>query len=382
LSDLIAKVNATLERRTAKLEERQRVIADASLTDAEKRSRVEAIDRDADTLAREAEGYVREAEVQSINHRAAVLAGTRADRNDGMEWRAALPSRSEARNAMAEGVDADGGFTVPVGVRNKHIELLRTRSVLLRIPGLNVVPFTTDKFRLPQLTATGGVAGPTSEGASITEGDTTWAGPELDAFAYKTIHRASVEILEDSALELRNILAVEMARDLGQRIDIDAFGSATSGRIKGLTATGQNTKTTLSTGNTVVKWDHVVGAVSDIDANGGQATAIVAHGAMAKALRLERENGATGQYMAGPVADSPLAQAQGLPILASNNLPVRSVLVVDGTRIFFGTRSTRLQVSDSAYFQTDEVGFKLVHRVAGLVVGSAADVLWIEASAT
>jgi hypothetical protein len=98
--DHIAKANAALEKRKAKLEERKRVVADASLTEAEKRTRVEAIDLDMEALALQADGHVREAEHEALNHRAAgvTAGGRRSDRdNDPSEWRTTIPSREEYR---------------------------------------------------------------------------------------------------------------------------------------------------------------------------------------------------------------------------------------------------------------------------------------------
>ncbi|GGJ84406.1 hypothetical protein GCM10010123_12540 [Pilimelia anulata] len=129
----------------------------------------------------------------------------------------------------------------------------------------------------------------TPEATAITEGDTTWAGPEMAPHKYATLHKASNEVLADTAVALRAIIADTMIRDVRTKIDKDCFGAATSDAIKGLTATGQHTKTSLATGNTTVKWDNVVDAVADIEATGAAATVVWCSPDMAKALRKERE---------------------------------------------------------------------------------------------
>ncbi|AVT39389.1 phage major capsid protein [Plantactinospora sp. BB1] len=390
MTDYVAEAERVLEMRARAFEQLKAVQADTSLSEADRGQRAARINGEIDELGQEAERYVRaaelEAEHRALNAHAGRLAAAGArrtrdsDSDSGMEWRALLPNRTELR-ALKESDNADGGYTVPTRVSGRYIDLLRRRSVVLRAPGINVLPLTSNVLRLPQLVASSGVAGPTPEATTIPEGDTEWQGPELRAYGYKTIHRASNEILMDSALELRSILADTMTRDIATRIDLDSFGAAT-GRITGFTAAGNHTKVALASGSTTVAWDDVVGAVADIEADGGAATVVFANGAMAKALRLERENGTTGAYLQGTVTGNPARTAQGLPIFASNNVPARSVIVADMSRVFFGIRSTKLDISDDAYFDTDEVGFRLVHRAAGLIVAEPDSVIWIEAAAS
>jgi len=387
--DYIAMANAALEKRARAFEQRKAVLEDKTFTDADKRTRVEAIDAEMDALYKEAESHVRaaegEAETRALNERGAVLA---AGRNRSAlqpgEWRGLIPSRGEwaEHRALAEGVDADGGYTVPKQVHSNYISLLRQRSAFLQIPGLNVVPMTSNVLRIPQLSATDGVTAPTAEGTAITEDDSTWTGPEMTAFGYKALTKASNEVLADSALPLRQIIAAELGRDISGRIDTDAFGTATSGKVLGIFRSGANTKTTLTSGNTAVTWSHVISAMTDIEANGGRATAVIANAAMGKGLRLERENQAagTGAYLAGPVTDDPTSRAAGLKLIMSNRVPARSVAVVDGSRLYYGLRSTVLRVSEEAFFANDQVGIRLVVRAAGVIVAEASSVQWLEAA--
>lgn len=87
--------------------------------------------------------------------------------------------------------------------------------------------------------------------------------------------------------------------------------------LSGLTEAGMGTAVNLAAGSTVVKWDHVHDAYSDIEAAGGTPTVIRASPDSGKALRKERENGATGGYLTGNVTDPIAKQALGTLVSAS-----------------------------------------------------------------
>ncbi|MEU2611812.1 phage major capsid protein [Micromonospora sp. NPDC007271] len=341
-----------------------RQFADAERAEAENRAGAEA------------------AEVRALNEQGARLSSMRGEaKPDAAEWRNLFPTRDELRT-LQEGVNADGGYTVPKKVSAQYLDLLRAKSVFLGAPGLNVLPMDSKELQLPQLTGTTGVEGPTDEGQVIADNDITFSGPILTAYGYKALTKATAEIMDDSALPLRQVIIDTLTRDIAQRIDLDYFGSATTGRLAGLTATGNNTKTALAAGKKVVTWADVITAVSNIEGAGGRATVIFASPDMAAALRSERENGTTGAFLAGNVTDAPTTQAQGLPLLVSANIPVRSVLVCDMSRVFVGARSVKLNVSEQAYFAQDMIGVRLVHRIGGAVVAEPVSVQWIQAAAS
>lgn len=245
-----------------------------------------------------------------------------------------------------------------------------------------MIPFEGGSFRLPAL-STSTEPGVTPEGEAIPEGKIDWLGHDFKPYKYGSLFKASSEVLADSAISVREALSNTMIRDITGKVDRDAFGNATTGTLKGLTAAGQHTKVALPAGGTSVQWDHVVDAVSDIEATGGTATVVWCSPDMAKALRKERESGTTGAYLAGSVTTDPVRTAQGLPLLPSANLPARSVIVADASRVFFGVRSdVILAVSEHAYFANDVVGFRLTYRCAGIVVAETTSVRWIQAAAS
>lgn len=143
------------------------------------------------------------------------------------------------------------------------------------------------------------------------------------------------------------------------------------------------TAVNLSAGNTQIIWDSIIDAYSDIEAAGAAPAVIWASPDQAKGLRKARVNGTNGGYLAGQVTDPVASRGLGLPIYASANLPAKTVIVADPTRIHIGVRSdVRVAVSEDFGFDKDLTAFRATYRVAGLAVDAPAAVQVIRASAT
>ncbi|PSK63411.1 hypothetical protein B0E53_04658 [Micromonospora sp. MH33] len=319
--------------------------------------------------AAQREAFARDFE--RINH------ATRNARGDAMEWRALLPSLREMRATLVESSLTDGGYTVPQRVSGSWVDKLRATSAFLR-GGVQVVPFDSATFRLPRLNATN-TPGVVAENTAIAKGDTDWAALDFTAVKFADIQEASNEILMDSALDLRRILADTMAKNIASSVDASAFNGTGTSSLKGLLATGNNTKTTLA--GTAVKWDDIADAYAAIEATGGTPGVIWASPDMAKGLRKEREGGSTGAYLAGAVTQAPAGTAWGLPLLVSGNLPAKTVIVCDPSRVFFGLRANVvLKVSEDYGFDRDVIAFRATMRAAGVAVAEPTSVQHIAAA--
>jgi HK97 family phage major capsid protein len=370
---LIVAAEAALEKRSVKFAERQVVIADTGLTAADKRSRIEAIDADMVAYATEAEGHVRAAEAEietrGLNEQASSLSNARGNRG---EWRGLLPSSSEWRNTLVTNVSADGGVTVPTRVAGYWIDKLRNTSVILR-SGVQVIEFNDGVFKLPMLSGSN-TPGVVAENTAIAMGDTDWTGLTFTPVGYKDLQSASNEILADSALPLRNVLADMMVRNIAAKIDTDAINGTGTGSLKGILAAGNNTKTTLGAALT---WDAVYDAYAAIEATGAQPSVILASPDAAAALRKAKASTA-GTYLAGNVSDAPPGTAMGLPLLVSGSFPAKSVVVMAADRVYLGRRQDfLLSVSTEFLYDKDAVAFRATTRFAGLVAAEATSIQWV-----
>ncbi|NEA49214.1 phage major capsid protein [Streptomyces sp. SID10815] len=148
------------------------------------------------------------------------------------EWRSLMPSLTEYRALISEGIPQDGGYTVPEQISGKYIDALKAKSTFLRgLPAGSIIPFTSATFSVPQLVSSTG-ADYVTEGQPIPEGQMVWGEVKFEAQKIGEVQWASTEVLEDSALDQRGVIADNLLRDASLKFDADAFTGAS--RIKGI----------------------------------------------------------------------------------------------------------------------------------------------------
>ncbi|MEB3960170.1 phage major capsid protein [Streptomyces kunmingensis] len=378
------QAQAALEDRSRLIGELRTLESDPSVADAEKRDRVKRLDREIRGLEAEAREAVergeREAEVRSLTQGDSVgflTPGRTPDHDESRQWLTLVPSLSEYR-AISGGVASEGGYTVPTEVSGKYIDALKAKSTFLRgLPEGSIIPFTSATFSVPQLISSTG-ADYAAEGQTIAEGQMVWGEVKFDAKKIGEIQWASSEVLEDSAVDQRRVIADNLLRDASLKFDSDAFTGATTNPMKGVLS--QGVSTTLGAGKTAVTYDDLADAVARIEATNGTPSVVWASVDMAASLRKEKAAG-SGVYQGGSPTDSPASTAWGLPILPSAFLPSKTVIVADASRIVVGVRrNATVRISEDARFDRDQVGFKLTMRMAGVSVAEASSVQIIKAA--
>lgn len=378
-----AQAESALKQREVLVTEARSIHSNKSMTDAQKRSRLDNVNAEIEALTVEARSAVEQGEREtsarnlSGSFRSLVSPVTHVDESD--QWRSILPSAAEFRLFQSD-TNADGGFAAPKNTADKVVSQVLKQSVFLGSPGVNVIPFEGASFTLPQITAnTAPVV--TAEGALIADGKSTFAGLVFSPIKYADLRWASNELLADSAAPMRDILGNEMVRTVGTAIDADAFGTGLGvTALKGLCAAGMSTNTTLAAGNVAITWDNIIGAYVDVLSTGAVPSVIWVSADMYKGL-LQQKASSAGTYLAGDISNDPASAALGLPIRVSANLPVKTAIVAAGDRIFVGVRQdVSVKVSEDARFEYDQVGYRLTTRVAGLVVAEAGSVQRITAA--
>jgi HK97 family phage major capsid protein len=364
-------------------QERRSILDDSRLSERDKRTKVADIEGRIETALSEARGHMHTAEALDLEERAVGLPGSenggiavRGGRAGEPEWRGILPSRAEIRTLMEADADpSGGGWVVPTQTRATLIDMLVSKAVFLAgLPRENVLTFSNDKFKVPRL-GTSDEPVETAEGATISDGDLTLTGHDLDSKKFAILKHASNEILADSAVDLRRVLAADMVRQTAIKVDRECFNG--SGGITGVIS--QGTAVPLGTG-VDVDYDALADAVADIEATNADATVVYAAPDQAAVLRKLRADGATGEYLGGSPVSSPARTAWGLPVLVSTNVPAGHVLVVAGERIYFGVRQdVRLAASEHFKFDQDVISFRSTYRGAGVVVAESTSVQVLQA---
>lgn len=153
--------------------------------------------------------------------------------------------------AMSEGTGSAGGFTVPDPLSATIINLQEDYGVFQR--NTRVLPMSADTLNFPRRTAGLTVYYP-GENSGITASDLTFAQGTLTAVKYAALSLMSVELNEDSLIDMADLVADEMARRFANAVDTNAFlgdGTGTYGSVTGFaSALHENSTIEAASGNT------------------------------------------------------------------------------------------------------------------------------------
>ena len=158
-------------------------------------------------------------------------------------WLAASAGREKSRqwcidngfmNAMSEGTDSAGGFTVPDPLSAEIIRLVEQYGVFRQYA--RVVPMAADTLAVPRRTGGLTVYYP-GENTEITSSDVTFAQANLTAKKYSALALMSSELDEDSVISMADLIADEIAYSFAVAEDTNGFkgdGTSTYASITGL----------------------------------------------------------------------------------------------------------------------------------------------------
>lgn len=121
-------------------------------------------------------------------------------------------------NVMQEGVDADGGYLVPVEYDKRLIDVLEEENIMR---GLATKITTSGEHKI-NIAATKPAAAWIEEGGALTFGNATFDQIYLDAFKLHVAIKVTEELLYDSAFNLENYIITMFGRALGNAEE-DAF---------------------------------------------------------------------------------------------------------------------------------------------------------------
>ena len=137
-----------------------------------------------------------------------------------------LPSEERALGDvdLTEGVNAEGGFLVPVEVWTEIEKLMRDASVL-RMSGARVLPMRAEKLTLPRRDTVPTVYWP-AEGAAPS--DDVWtagpfAGPQLSAEKQIGLQLITMELVMDNVANVVDFVFEDIVREMGTQEDVQGF---------------------------------------------------------------------------------------------------------------------------------------------------------------
>ena len=124
----------------------------------------------------------------------------------------------QVSNVLQEGVDADGGYLVPVEYDRRLIQALEEENIIRQL-GTKI---TTSGQHKINIAATKPAAAWIEEGGALTFGDATFDQKYLDAFKLHVAIKVTEELLYDSAFNLENYIITQFGSALANAEE-DAF---------------------------------------------------------------------------------------------------------------------------------------------------------------
>ncbi|MCP9207812.1 phage major capsid protein [Streptomyces cucumeris] len=379
--DFAATAKAALEKRANLVTDLRSVEADGSLSDAEKRERVERIDADLRALEVEAREAVergeREAEVRSLAARAGGLVvpggapeARQGERDEAAELRAVargeLPGVDFDLRTATSGTAANAGNTFSTSFVAQVIEAMRVRSEFFS----KARTLTTGSGETLEYPVKNGrpSAAQVAENSAYSKSDGSWSKTNIGAYKYGVIVEATQEIVDDSQLDILGILAEDAGEAVADKVMADLLVGNGSGKPFGwiTRATGAVNAANMAG----VTTDNLIDLQHSILKPYRRNAVFMTSDTAIQGLRKLKDT--TGNYIWQPALTAGAPDTiLGTPIMTDPNVVTSGagakVLVYGDPSKYLirQVKSLRVVRSDEYGFDRDVVAFKVTWRGAG-----------------
>ena len=279
------------------------------------------------------------------------------------------------------GSNISAGYLIPSEFETAIITNRETFGVIRQ--WARVIPMSRDTISIPKY-ETSPTASWVSEGGSLTAADPTFSQVQLTAKKLSRLTRMSSEMMDDSAIDLADWLAMDMAQSFAEAEDdaaLNGDGTSTYGGISGLVQQFDDNQATYagaiqnaSSADTFA--EVLIGDVSSTMAALPQYAEMNAAFYISRpgfALMLERLAHAGGGATVQTFESGLRMVFMGYPVRLSQKMPTSTGSLDNLTMMLFGDlaravvlgdrRQITLQVLTELYAATDEIGLKATERV-------------------
>lgn len=273
-----------------------------------------------------------------------------------------------ASNLLQEGVDADGGYLVPVEFERTIAQKLVQANVMRQICKV----INTASERKVSIAATPSVATWVPENGNIPESTITFAQKTLDAYKLTDLIRVSVELLQDSMFDLEAFISSDFARAIGAAEEEAFIAGTGSGQPTGVFSTSGGGEIGVNAAN-VLNFDDVITLVYSLKSPYRRNAVFLMNDTTVATVRKMKDT--NGQYLWQPSLQQgepdrligyPLYTSPYVPELAPGALPIA---FGDFSNYWIADRAGRtLQRLNELYAGNGQVGFLAMSRVDGKVI--------------
>lgn len=266
-------------------------------------------------------------------------------------------------NILQEGVDADGGYLVPVEYDRRLIDVLDEENIVRKL----ATRITTSGEHRINVAATKPAAAWIEEGAALTWGDATFDQILMDAHKLHVAVKVTEELLYDNAFGLENYLLTQFGKALANAEE-DAFlnGDGT-GKPTGIfnTTGGGQVAGTLSG---AVKTDDVIDLVYALKRPYRKNASFIMNDKTLASLRKLKDNNGAYLWQPSYQAGEP-DKVLGYTVYTSAYAPENAVAFGDFKYYNIGDRGSRsFKQLNELFAGNGMIGFVAKERVDGKLV--------------
>lgn len=293
-----------------------------------------------------------------------------------------LRGKQLLHNVLSAGVDANGGYLVPTEFETFIVDTLKEENVMRR---LCKVISTSNERQIP-VASTHSTAAWKAENAAYAESTPTFTQKTIDAHKLTDLIKVSVELLGDSAFDLEQYIASEVAHAFGAAEE-EAFCVGTgSGQPTGLFTANGGTAGVTAAATTAITVDDVISLVYTLKAPYRKNAKFLMNDATVAAIRKLKDS--YGNYLWQPSVQAgqpdtflgyELYTSPYAPTLAAGAL---TVAFGDFQHYWIADRTGRtVQRLNELYSANGQVGFIATERVDGkIILPEAVQLLKMKAS--
>lgn len=263
---------------------------------------------------------------------------------------------------LSEGVDAEGGYTVPAPLAQELVELADEFGTIA--PLVNTVQMGSKTLDVTELVKTGTTITWEGEYVSATDTDVDFAQIILTAYKMRAKTVITSEVIEDSIFDVTSVVKRVLAEKLAAAIDSVVTQGTGTGQPTGLFV-----DTTVIAAKTTgaVDYDQLVDIVAEIPAHRrGGAKWLINSQEMVTITKI-KDTAGTPIFRQGMNSETP-SMLLGFPIVESDKVTAGSVMFGNYKEAYWLGYRAGLIVETERDYDKDASNVYIRRRVAGNVV--------------
>ena len=274
-------------------------------------------------------------------------------------------------DVLSEGVDADGGYLVPIEYDRRLIDVLEEENIMRSL----ATKITTSGEHKINIAATKPAAAWIEEGGALTFGDATFDQTFLDAFKLHVAIKVTEELLYDNAFNLESYIITQFGKALANAEEDAFLNGSGAGKPTGIfdSTKGGHVVNTLTA---AIKSDDMLDLVYGLERPYRKNASFIMNDATLAQLRKLKDN--NGAYIWQPSYQADESdRILGYTVHTSAYAPADAIAFGDYSYYNIGDRGSRsFKQLNELFAGNGMIGFVAKERVDGkLILPEAVQIL-------